>query len=607
MEIEAAATLKARWPSLQVHAELEPASTIVPDPTSRTVIAREVLGQLTAERRPRPLEVDEEVLGRGGMSVVRLGRQPSLGRMVAVKELPTVSDERASLELLREAWITGRLEHPNVMPVYDVAVDETGRPRLVLKRIEGVPWRLLMEDPEEVVRRFGVSEAIRWHLQVLMQVCNAVHYAHSHDVLHRDLKSDNVMVGAFGEVYVLDWGIALAGKEGVFPAPMGIVGTPAYMAPEMVSGDPLSVRTDVYLLGGLLYEILVGRPPHAGTSIQALAWNALVSNPGFPEDAPEELVAVARRCLSRDPSSRFESAEAVRRALQRALELEESNALMRDGVSTLERLEARVGEVGTEVHDLYGACSFAFQAALERWEGNEAARAGRNRARRAMVEHALGRGDAAGAAERLAQIDDAPAELVSRVEDALAREAEERGRVAKLERFRSDLDRSVAQTARYHILLAIGVIWVSLPIIQHFTTGPEHLSPVTGAVLPAAYFAALSAIIYFRRGDLWRNRYNRRFWAAVLLTFAGEAIFDVGMLVRGMSGLDALIADLAWRGLAISMVSIFVERIVMFAAMAYALAYVIASVWPSTTLLSVAVADVILVASLAVRWRPRAG
>ncbi len=124
-------------------------------------------------------------------------------------------------------------------------------------------------------------------------------------------------------------------------------------------------------------------------------------------------------------------------------------------------------------------------------------------------------------------------------------------------------------------------------------------------MLPGAYFVALSGIIYFRRGELWQNRYNRRFWSAVLLAFGGECLFDVGMMTRGVSGLDSLIADLAWRGLAIAMVAIYVERIVMYAAMAYAAAYAMASLWPNTTLLGVAVADVILVASLAIRWRPR--
>ena len=243
-----------------------------------------------------------KTLGVGGMGVVRRAVQTSMAREVAVKTLRDDLDEpdRAALSLLQEAWITGAVEHPNVVPVHDVSMDEDGRPRIVLKRIEGTPWSTQLDDPEGVRHRFGVDDSLEWHLQTLLQVCNAVHFAHCRGIVHRDLKPSNVMVGSFGEVYVMDWGIAVSvadDADGRFPLATEsreMAGTPCYMAPEMLGGDapPVDARTDVYLLGATLYRILAGHPPHRSDTMHALLREVLVSQPEPPRDAPLELVRV---------------------------------------------------------------------------------------------------------------------------------------------------------------------------------------------------------------------------------------------------------------------------------------------------------------------------
>ncbi len=206
-------------------------------------------------------------LGEGGMGVVHLATQATMGRHVAVKTLRAgAGDLDATLRILREAWITGALEHPNVVPVYDVGVDASGAPIIVMKRIAGSAWCDLIADTGEIAKRFSVGDPFEWNLRILASVCNAVHFAHSRGILHRDLKPENVMVGAFGEVYVLDWGIAVSmdddpsGRLPLASQATEIAGTPCYMAPEMLLGDPtaLSPRTDVYLLGAIFYEIFAG-------------------------------------------------------------------------------------------------------------------------------------------------------------------------------------------------------------------------------------------------------------------------------------------------------------------------------------------------------------
>src|SRR5262249_12200472 len=154
--------------------------------------------------------------------------------------------------LLVEAVITGSLEHPSVVPVYALGCDDAGHPILVMKRIEGVSWKTLAADQHHPAwARIDAAgdDRLVAHLEILMQVAGAVHFAHSRGFVHRDIKLANVMIGEFGEVYVVDWGLAV--KMGAAPlsdeeAPL--VGTPVYLAPEMLSGDPAAVdaRTDVY-------------------------------------------------------------------------------------------------------------------------------------------------------------------------------------------------------------------------------------------------------------------------------------------------------------------------------------------------------------------------
>ncbi|MCB9676054.1 MAG: protein kinase [Alphaproteobacteria bacterium] len=244
-------------------------------------------------------------IGTGGMGVVRTAEQVRLHRTVAVKSLRTdIDDPEATRKLLAEAWMTGALEHPNIVPVYDIAVDDAHRPHIVMKRITGIEWESVMDDGPAIAERFGTHDLLAWNLGILMAVCNALHYAHDRGIVHRDVKPQNVMVGEFGEVYLVDWGIAVPLKDdGRIPAVGGgrIAGTPRYMAPEMVRAEPVTVATDIYLLGGVLHRILTGVPPHRGWSIReildGIASSCPPSGPRSPKSSPSW-------CVTRWPSTR---------------------------------------------------------------------------------------------------------------------------------------------------------------------------------------------------------------------------------------------------------------------------------------------------------------
>ncbi len=266
-------------------------------------------------------------LGRGGMGRVLTATDLRFGRDVAVKvPLPGHAFGEAGRLFVREAVITGRLAHPGIPPAHHLGELPDGTPFLAMKLVRG---RTLSDhlaarpDPGHDLPRFvGVVE----------QVCQAVGYVHAQGIVHRDLKPSNVMVGAFGEVQVMDWGLAAAGAGTVLvgggaaagadgaPAPgTGVTGTPAYMAPEQARGEDVDARADVFALGGVLAAVLIGRPPFwaddapatlalaaAGDTAAVLA--ALTACPADPD-----LIGVARRCLAADPADRPADGVAVAR------------------------------------------------------------------------------------------------------------------------------------------------------------------------------------------------------------------------------------------------------------------------------------------------------
>ncbi len=261
-------------------------------------------------------------LGAGAMGEVWLASQGSLGREVALK---TVKDgphaDAAARLLVREARIAAGLEHPNIVPIHMLGEDDQGRPALVMKRVEGVPLDLLVTLTADRRPPLDGADPLEQHLRLLLVVCNALGYAHSRGVLHRDLKPENVMVGSHGEVYVLDWGLAVTldevarGERRSWRA-----GTPLYMSPEAVRGEPPTVATDVYLLGGLLFFLLTGGAPRRGDSLPEVLASA--EDPEPPDPGPgvwPGLAAICRRAMALDPALRHPDVEAFRAELASVL------------------------------------------------------------------------------------------------------------------------------------------------------------------------------------------------------------------------------------------------------------------------------------------------
>jgi serine/threonine-protein kinase len=219
--------------------------------------------------------IDEGEIGAGGTATVRKMYDPSLRRRVAMKTLSAdlAGNPRAHRDFVQEAEITAQLEHPNIIPIHELAMVD-GRASFSMRLIRGQNLREALDSWSSL----DEADVLYRVLNVFLHVCDAVRFAHSRGVIHGDIKPDNVMVGAFGEVYLVDWGVAslvpVDGAEDPVSVSSerhtrsGVRGTPAFMAPEQAKGalPAIGERTDIFGLGALLYFILTGRPPFEGAS-----------------------------------------------------------------------------------------------------------------------------------------------------------------------------------------------------------------------------------------------------------------------------------------------------------------------------------------------------
>ncbi|MBI1346898.1 protein kinase [bacterium] len=324
-----------------------------------------------------------KVLGEGGMGVVFDARQTSIDRNVALKMIKgaAAKSEKQQAKFLAEAVVTGDLDHPNIVPIYDVGRNDQGALFYSMKKVSGTPW-------DQVIDQKTVAE----NVEILLRVADAVAFAHARGVVHRDLKPENTMLGEFGEVLVMDWGLAQPSrrfrKSSSITETSTMGGTPAYMAPEMATGplERISHLSDIYLLGAILFEILTGRPPHTGKNAMKCLM-AAARNEITPTEKTGELIDIARKAMQTDPAMRYQDVRAFQTAIREYQSHSESILLSTRAEEDLE--EAKL----SDDYQAYAKALFGFQEAYDLWAGNQRARAGIHMAELAYAESARRKGD----------------------------------------------------------------------------------------------------------------------------------------------------------------------------------------------------------------------
>jgi serine/threonine-protein kinase len=590
-----------------------PASTIVPASRNlSTQRAAEFLAQLAERGRPVELRTGK-VIGEGGMGVVREAEQVALGRTVAIKTLRAGrADPRGASDLLREAWVTGALEHPNVVPVHHLEIDEALQPLLILKRVDGVEWSALCHDADEVQRRFGATDLLAWNLGILGQVLNALRFAHARGVVHRDLKPSNVMIGNFGEVYLLDWGIAVATRDdGTHRFPLAseateIAGTPNYMAPEMLGrgeGPGLSDRTDVYLAGAVLYELIAGHPPHQGNTAVAIMTSVVLSRPRIPREAPLELAQICLRAMQPDPADRHDSIEALQSAVQGYLEHRGSSRLAASATELADKLLVLAGERDPkrtdEIYRLLATCRFGFHQALAVWPDNADARTGITLATVAVAEYELACGDARAAVTLLSELEDRPPLLAT----AQAAAAAQATRHQALEALHRDSDPTVARATRM-IVVSICFTFVILPLVTGLRPDiglKGHFNVILWAI-GCFVVVTVSSLLVRRRRSM--TAINRRVFATGQFMFVAQAVLGIGIWQMGLPPTTTQLLNLLMWGAMCGMFALAVDRWLLLTTVGYFTAFLIAARYPEVRQFAVAGANLVLTLALAWRWRP---
>jgi serine/threonine protein kinase len=304
-------------------------------------------------------------IARGGMGVVMQARDLHVRRTVAMKVMKTSSQfsRENVLRFIDEAQLTGQLEHPNIVPVYELGLDEQGETFYTMKFVRGITLdevlRGLRNSNEKLTKKYPLASLVT----IFLKICDGVAFAHSKGVVHRDLKPENVMIGSYGEVMVMDWGLAknmtgaqrkesngsvvetvadqaLSDARGFQTMHGLVVGTPPYISPEQARGelDKIDPRSDIYVLGGILYAVLTLRAPVAGTTVAEVIENILASNitpptsftappksgrridlPKDPQEipmphlpggrVPEGLAAVVMKAMALDPEKRYQTVD----------------------------------------------------------------------------------------------------------------------------------------------------------------------------------------------------------------------------------------------------------------------------------------------------------
>jgi serine/threonine-protein kinase len=461
-----------------------------------------------------------------------------------------------------------------------------------MKRIEGATLESLVRDRDHptwkvLERRHGDRGAV-W-CELLVRVADALHFAHSRGYFHRDLKPSNVMVGSFGEVYLLDWGVALSPEErGDEASAHEIVGTPSFMAPEMVTGDPTKIdaRTDVYLLGATLHALLTDRPRHPGTSLAGVLYAAAVSVPvKYDASVDAGLGAIANRATSARPSERYESALAFADALAEHLRHRGSLALSDAAEAKLAALPDDAPLASPETTGVLHECRFGLEQSLHAWPDNVRARDALDRTLERMVEAELARRSPEGALAIACAMRRTDPRIEARI-DALRAEIAEAKRLEEEARA-EERERALAPTTRYRVPYTVVVLTLSVLLFVWAMVDEARDAeplPMTRIVpYDVVMLGIMSGGLWLLRGRILTNRIARQLASLLLLSLASSTLVDQIHASRGETSHEAGPVSIMMIGAVYLGAAIGIGGRLWVAASICYVAALIAALWPAAS------------------------
>lgn len=395
----------------------------------------------------------EGTLGRGASAQVYRVLDRNLERKVAVKVLRREQEnDSAQAHFLREARISAKLEHPNILPIYDLDSTETGQTYIAMRLAEGISLGDVLRESAKTGRPARQISNLQDKLNIFLRICDAIAFAHSHGVIHQDIKPDNVMLGQYGEVVLVDWGTARMEKESA-GGKTGIVGTPAYMSPEQTRGEASDQRSDVYCLGATLFHMLTLRYPTWSDDLDAF-WEMKRKGEITPltdEELaanPPALFKIALKAMDKNPSKRYQSAK----------ELQTAVIGFQDHLASLQQYDRACQTLGraaeSQNYELFNTAIFGFKEALDLWPENTDAAAALIAARLDYARAALARGDLDLARSQCVADDQNHESLLKEIDAALA----ERNR--RQFRLRLATRTAIALGLTMILVLSVASVWI---------------------------------------------------------------------------------------------------------------------------------------------------
>jgi predicted Ser/Thr protein kinase len=341
--------------------------------------------QINKKMDPKTGKLDLNVLGKGGMGLVYLATQNSVNRSVALKVIRKDKQTEAfSKQFFYEAEITAQLEHPNITPIYELGRTPDGTFFYSMKYIQGIPW-------EKKIRENTIDE----NLEIFDKLCDAIGFAHSKNIIHMDIKPDNVQLGEYGEVYAVDWGVASNLKR---PESIRCAGTWQWISPEVSRGerDKIGKCSDIYLLGGVLFLIVTGHHPRlpkdpAAKMGQSGLAKAAQNNLIQPTDCKDPMVAVALKALATNPSDRYDRVEDLQDAIH-AIQKERANIKSSQELTERAKVLAKEAQAQGD-YDRFTRSMYGFKDAVELWDNNPEAPEELKQVRLAYGQCAFEKGD----------------------------------------------------------------------------------------------------------------------------------------------------------------------------------------------------------------------